>query len=150
MVLSRGTINACGSTAYGFLHRGNVAGDPPLRFVPWRGTWGGLYTFLRNEPILFRSTFRCINFIYRNLCRLQRRLQMGSFWKNEPILRDFMGGPDAPETKTNPNSPSRFALSADKTAGQLAGTVGRLMAGQTRCVFYNVRALARVLRKAPL
>jgi hypothetical protein len=41
---------------------------------------------LRNEPILFLRIFHCIILFYRNLCRLQRRLQMGSFWKNEPIF----------------------------------------------------------------
>ena len=46
----------------------------------------GLYTFLRNEPIYFMHHIRCITFIYKNLCRLQRRLQMGSFPENEPIL----------------------------------------------------------------
>ena len=45
----------------------------------------------RNEPILFSLTFRQIIFIYRNLCRLQTRLQMGSFWKNEPILEGLLG-----------------------------------------------------------
>ena len=44
----------------------------------------------RNEPILFSRSFRCIDFRYRNLCRLQRRLQMGSFWKNEPILEGLL------------------------------------------------------------
>ena len=45
----------------------------------------GLYTFLRNEPILFLRYSRRIARLYRHLCRLQRCLQMGSFWKNEPI-----------------------------------------------------------------
>src|ERR1017187_1153629 len=52
----------------------------------------GLYTFLRNEPKLFLPIFRCITFIYRNLCRLQQRLQMGSFWKNEPKIGGFLWG----------------------------------------------------------
>src|ERR1017187_2052192 len=33
----------------------------------------------------FSRTFRRIIRKYKGLCRLQRRLQMGSFWKNEPI-----------------------------------------------------------------
>ena len=46
---------------------------------------------LRNEPILFSGLFRCIDFIYKGLRRLQSRLQMGSFPKNEPIL-EWMSG----------------------------------------------------------
>jgi len=53
-----------------------------------KGGRSSQYTFLRNEPISFSRSFRCIYFIYRSLCRLQERLQMGSFWENEPILRD--------------------------------------------------------------
>jgi hypothetical protein len=53
-----------------------------LRAKPFEGP----YTFLRNEPILFSRYSRCIICIYRNLCRLQLGLQMGSFWKNEPIF----------------------------------------------------------------
>jgi hypothetical protein len=44
------------------------------------------HAILRNEPILFSRIFYPITFIYKNLCRLQRRLQMGSFWRNEPIF----------------------------------------------------------------
>src|ERR1019366_6202787 len=40
----------------------------------------------RNEPILFSINYQWNDFIYRNLCRLQTRLQMGSFWKNEAIF----------------------------------------------------------------
>src|ERR1039457_5376113 len=57
------------------------------------------------------------------------------------ILGVLIGGPDAAETKTNPSPPSSFALSADKTAGRLASTEGRLMTGQTRCVFYHGRGV---------
>src|SRR5260221_12346190 len=52
-------------------------------------TGRGPYTFLRNEPILLSRTFHCIARIYRNLCSLQRRLQMGSFWENEPNLKGY-------------------------------------------------------------
>jgi len=48
------------------------------------GRQRGLYTFLRNEPNLFSRTFLCIACIYRKLCSLQQRLQMGSFRENEP------------------------------------------------------------------
>src|ERR1035437_7593120 len=34
---------------------------------------------------------RCIALIYKNLCRLQWVLQMGSFWKNEPIFGGLWG-----------------------------------------------------------
>ena len=54
--------------------------------------------FLRNEPILFSSSFRLIDFGYKALCHLQRRLQMGSFWRNEPILGGFMVGSVAANT----------------------------------------------------
>src|ERR1035441_3048030 len=105
----------------------------------------GLYTFLRNEPISFSSTFHCIILIYKDLCRLQRRLQMGSFWKNEPILAGFMEGPYAPETKMNPNSPSRKLRRTRRRTRWW-----RLMAGQARCVFYNARVLARGPAKGTL
>src|ERR1039457_893123 len=120
---------------------------PPSLFELWRTRRRlGIvarkkHAILRNEPISFSRTSRCIHFIYRSLCRLQRRLQMGSFSKNEPILGVLIGGPDAAETKTNPSPPSSFALSADKTAGRLASTEGRLMTGQTRCVFYHGRGV---------
>ena len=41
--------------------------------------------FLRNEPISVSITFRWIRCIYRDLCRLQSCLQMGSFWKTNPF-----------------------------------------------------------------
>ena len=47
--------------------------------------------FLRNEPILFSRTFPCITRILKNLCSLQRRLQMGSFWKTNPFQGGFCG-----------------------------------------------------------
>src|ERR1017187_2217613 len=45
---------------------------------------------LPNEPILFSRTFRWSNLIFRNLCRLQRHLQMGSFSETNPFRRGSM------------------------------------------------------------
>jgi hypothetical protein len=51
----------------------------------------GPYTFLRNEPNLLSGIFQCITLIFRGLCRLQKRLQVGSFSKTNPPGRDFGG-----------------------------------------------------------
>ena len=50
------------------------------------------YTFLRNEPISFSRTFLRMSLFYKGLCRLQSRLQMGSFRKNEPIFGGLFEG----------------------------------------------------------
>jgi hypothetical protein len=81
--------------------RANYGDRPQLQPGNWvrlRHGYGGQvegqgcppYMFLRNEPILFSRTFPCITRIERCLCGLQRCLQMGSFWKNEPIWRQFL------------------------------------------------------------
>src|ERR1017187_780414 len=49
-----------------------------------RAPFEALYTFLRNEPILFSGICLCIRRFLRHLCCLQTDLQLGSFWKNEP------------------------------------------------------------------
>jgi|ERR1035437_3350515 hypothetical protein len=112
---------------------------------------GGLYTFLRNEPISFSSTFHCITLIYRDLCRLQWRLQMGSFSENEPIFRGVYGDDLCVLIpKTTASGAARPTIRRGM-AGQSAGTLGRLMAGQTQCVFYNGRGVgARVPAKGIL
>src|SRR5205823_5310216 len=67
--------------------------------------------------------FRYIDFRYRILRGLQERLQMGSFWKNEPILRGFMAGLDTARRKTNPKS--GIAEVQMKSCGQVKCAVGR-------------------------
>src|ERR1035441_4542378 len=64
----------------------------PLRRTRWWEKGRIKRAILRNEPILFSHSFRCIDFRYRILCRLQRRLQMGSFSKNEPIWKGVFDG----------------------------------------------------------
>src|ERR1017187_5627953 len=56
---------------------------------------------LPNEPILFSRTFRWSNLIFRNLCRLQRHLQMGSFSETNP----FRGGVNDDEFLVQNQSP---------------------------------------------
>ncbi len=62
----------------------------------------GLYTFLRNEPKLFSSHFRCIYFRYRDLRGLQWNLHLGSFSENEPILERVLVGSKGVKPRMNP------------------------------------------------
>src|SRR5437868_1258071 len=64
---------------------------PALRYGGHGGATRPPYMLLRNEPISFSRIYHCITYIHKNLCRLHRRLQMDSFWKNEPILGRVLG-----------------------------------------------------------
>jgi len=73
-----------------------------LRFDSLLGADRGLYMFLRNEPNLFLRGFRCIDFRYRTLCRLQSAFAGGFVLENEPNLRGVLVGLNAVKGQTNP------------------------------------------------
>ena len=79
------------------------------------------HAILRNEPISFSINYQWINFICRNLCRLQRCLQMGSFWKNEAISSMFASASTrlAPVRRSEGEGGSRSARLAPLSSPEL-------------------------------
>ena len=63
---------------------------------------GGLYMFLRNEPTVLRWRFRCIDFRYKTLCRLQDAFAGGFVLENEPNSRGVLAGLNAVKRRINP------------------------------------------------
>src|ERR1017187_9792160 len=79
------------------------------------------HAILRNEPISVSINYQWINFICRNLCRLQRCLQMGSFWKNEAISSVFASASTrlAPVRRSEGEGGSRSARLAPLSSPEL-------------------------------
>src|ERR1700685_285202 len=104
---------------------------------PYQDPLSPPHTFLRNEPKSFSPSFRCIDFRYRILCRLQRRLQMGSFWKTNPFGAGVIASLDVAEAENEPES-GRFEGAIMETFGRMECAVGpRKVRGKSPA--YNVK-----------
>ena len=77
----------------------------------------------RNEPISFSINYRWIGRVYRTLCRLQRRLQMGSFGKNEAISRWFWRGENGRDARSTPEAPNKDHGRESTSRGRYQGQV---------------------------